>query len=187
MPSAKRPFLAINSDLSSYGSYLGMETLETRRLKLRQWSESDFINLARFYADEDNARYVGGKKDPDQAWRHMALQIGHWNLKGFGYWAVDHRDTNEFIGCAGLWQSPGWPELELGYWLVTEHQGKGYALEACVACIGYAREVLHAKSLVSYIDPRNAPSIRLAKRLGAAHEGTIELATYGSHCVFRHY
>jgi RimJ/RimL family protein N-acetyltransferase len=117
----------------------------------------------------------------------MALLIGHWNLKGFGYWAVDHRDTNEFIGCAGLWQSPGWPELELGYWLVTEHQGKGYALEACVACIGYAREVLHAKSLVSYIDPRNAPSIRLAKRLGAAHEGTIELATYGSHCVFRHY
>jgi hypothetical protein len=52
---------------------------------------------------------------------------------------------------------------------------------------GYAREVLHAKSLVSYIDPRNAPSIRLAKRLGAAHEGTIELATYGSHCVFRRY
>jgi RimJ/RimL family protein N-acetyltransferase len=75
MPSAKRPFLAISSDLSTYGSYLGMETLETRRLKLRQWSESDFINFARYYADEDNARYVGGKKDPDQAWRHMAALV----------------------------------------------------------------------------------------------------------------
>jgi len=78
-------------------------------------------------------------------------------------------------------------ELELGYWLVKDHQGKAYALEACVACIGYAREVLNAKSLVSYINPRNAPSIRLAKRLGAAYEDTIESATYGSHCVFRHY
>ena len=79
----------------------------------------------------------------------------------------------------------GWPELELGYWLVKEHPGKGYALEACLRCIDYARERLNASSLVSYMDPRNVPSIRLAKRLGAAYEDTIELASHGSHCVFR--
>ena len=102
-----------------------MDSIETARLKLRQWKEGDFDNFARYYADEDNARYVGGKKDPDQAWRHMALQAGHWQLKGFGYWAVDEKDTNVFVGCAGLWQSPGWPELELGYWLVKRAPGKG--------------------------------------------------------------
>jgi RimJ/RimL family protein N-acetyltransferase len=166
---------------------LGMESIETKRLKLRQWNESDFTNFARYYADEGNARYVGGQKDPDQAWRHLALQIGHWKLKGFGYWAIDEKDTNEFVGCAGLWQSPGWPELELGYWLVKAHQGKGYALEASQRCIDYARRVLGASSLVSYIDPRNVPSLRLAKRLGATYEDTIELATYGPHCVFRHF
>jgi RimJ/RimL family protein N-acetyltransferase len=154
---------------------------------LRQWNESDFSNFARYYADEDNARYVGGQKDPDQAWRHMALQIGHWKLKGFGYWAVDEKDTHDFVGCVGLWQSPGWPELELGYWLVKEHQGKGYAIEACLRCIDYARETLSAPSLVSYIDPLNAPSIQLAKRLGAKYEATIELASYGPHCIFRHF
>jgi RimJ/RimL family protein N-acetyltransferase len=164
-----------------------MDSIETARLKLRQWKEGDFDNFARYYADEDNARYVGGKKDPDQAWRHMALQAGHWLLKGFGFWAVDEKDTNVFVGCAGLWRSPGWPELELGYWLVKEHQGKGYAHEACLGCIGHARETLHASSLVSYIDPRNAPSIRLAKRLGAVYDGTIELASYGPHCVYRHF
>ena len=67
------------------------------------------------------------------------------------------------------------------------HQGKGYAFEACLRCIVYARENLNAPSLVSYIDPRNEPSIRLAKRLGAVQEDTIELLSYGRHCVFRHF
>lgn len=164
-----------------------MEVIETERLQLRQWNENDFDSFARYYSDEANARYVGGKKDPEKAWRHLALQIGHWKLKGFGYWAVDEKDTNKFVGCAGLWQSPGWPELELGYWLVKEHQGKGYALEACRRCIDFARDVLRAPSLVSYIDPHNEPSIRLAKRLGAVHTDTIELLSYGRHCVFRHF
>ena len=61
--------------------------------------------------------------------RQWALQISHWKLKGIGYWAVDEMRTSEFVGCAGLWQSAGWPEPELGYWLVKEHQGKGYALQ----------------------------------------------------------
>jgi RimJ/RimL family protein N-acetyltransferase len=154
---------------------------------LRQWCETDFSNFARYYADEENARYVGGKKNADQAWRHMALQIGHWALKGFGYWAVEEKQATSFVGCVGLWQSPGWPELELGYWLVKEHQGKGYATEACSRCVDYAREVLRSPSLVSYIDPANQASIRVARRLGAEYEGTIQLDTYGPHCVYRHF
>ena len=164
-----------------------MDGIETARLRLRHWKEGDFDQFARYYADPDDARFVGGQKDPDQAWRHMALQIGHWQLRGFGYWAIEEKETGAFVGSAGLWRSPGWPELELGYWLVKEHQGKGYALEACRRCIEHAREALRATSLVSYIDPRNEPSIRLAKRLGAAYEGMIELASHGSHCVYRHF
>ena len=83
--------------------------------------------------------------------------------------------------------APGWPELELGYWLVKEQQGKGYAYEACLRCVQHARDMLRARSLVSYIDPRNGPSIRLARRLGAVHESTIELAGHGPHCVYRHF
>ena len=78
-----------------------MDSIETARLKLRQWKEGDFDNFARYYADEDNARYVGGKKDPDQAWRHMALQAGHWQLKGFGYWAVDEKEHQRFRWLCG--------------------------------------------------------------------------------------
>ena len=161
--------------------------METERLKLRRWEDGDFASFARYYADAENAKYVGGHKDTEQAWRHFALQIGHWQLNGFGYWAIDEKTTNSFVGCAGLWKSPAWPELELGYWLVKEHQGKGYAQEACRRCKNHALETLHASSLVSYIDPTNAASIRLATRLGAVYEGTIELASYGSHRVYRHF
>lgn len=164
-----------------------MEPIETSRLRLRHWRPEDYGPFALYYADEANAKYVGGKKDPEHAWRHMALQVGHWALKGFGYWAVDEKATNQFVGCVGLWQSPGWPELELGYWLVKAHQGKGYAFEACQRSIEFARTTLNAQSLVSYIDPANAPSIQLAKRLGAVYDGTIELATFGPHCVYRHF
>jgi RimJ/RimL family protein N-acetyltransferase len=164
-----------------------MELIETDRLRLRQWKDGDLTDVARFFADEDSARYLGGRKDLDQAWRHIAAQIGHWALRGFGHWAVEEKGTGEFVGSVGLWQSAEWPELELGYWLVTEHQGKGYALEAAQRCRDYAREDLKARSLVSYIDARNERSIRLAKRLGAKYEGTIELASCGTQGVFRHF
>ena len=164
-----------------------MDSLETARLRLRQWDEGDYEAFARYYADAESARFVGGRKDPDQAWRHMALQVGHWQLRGFGYWAIEEKSTRSFVGSAGLWQSPGWPKLELGYWLVRDQQGKGYAHEACLRCIEYARATLRARSLVSYIDPRNEPSIRLARRLGAVYDRTIELASHGPHAVYRHF
>ena len=58
-----------------------MNCIETERLQLRQWKENDFSAFAAYYADENNAKYVGGQKNSDEAWRHMALQIGHWQLK----------------------------------------------------------------------------------------------------------
>lgn len=164
-----------------------MKCIETDRLQLRQWNENDFEKIAAYYADENSAKYVGGQKNADEAWRLLALHIGHWQLKGFGYWAVDEKHTGDFVGCVGLWQSSGWPELELGYWLVNEHHGKGYALEAALRCKDYARDVLQAGSLVSYIAPNNTASIKLAEKLGAKYEETIELLEHGAHCVYRHF
>lgn len=164
-----------------------MIRIETERLYLRPWAMDDFQALAAFYANEANAKYVGGLKDDDQAWRTLALHIGHWQLMGFGYWAVEEQASGGFVGCVGLWQSAGWPELELGYWLMPKHQGKGYALEAAQRCKIYAQEELQATSLVSYIDPANQPSIHLAQKMGAHYEQTIELLKHGPHQVYRHF
>ncbi len=164
-----------------------MHRIETERLQLRPWNANDVDALEAFYANAANAKYVGGVKDSDEAWRALALHIGHWKLKGFGYWAVDEKENSEFVGCVGLWQSAGWPELELGYWLMPEHQGKGYALEAAQRCKEYAQNDLKAQSLVSYIDPHNTPSINLAKKMGATREQTIQLLEHGPHEVYRHF
>ena len=92
--------------------------------------------------------------------------------------------SGKFIGAIGLWYPEGWPELELGYWLVPEAYGKGYATEAGRASKEYAFDVMGAQTLVSYIEPTNKPSISVAERLGGAFDQTIELLDLGHllHC-----
>ena len=160
--------------------------LETDRLRLRQWREDDIESVAAILADEQSARFLGGICSRDQAWRRMATLVGHWTLRGFGYWAVEVKQTAAFVGGVGLWFPDGWPELELGYWLMPEMQGKGYATEAALAARNYAFEVLEAETIVSYIDPNNEASKRLAERMGAVAEKTIKLLDYGPHVVYRH-
>ncbi|MEN8145669.1 MAG: GNAT family N-acetyltransferase, partial [Gemmatimonadota bacterium] len=76
--------------------------------------------------------------------------------------------------------------LELGYWLMPEVQGRGYATEAGIVARDHAWDAAGAKTLVSYIDPENEASKRVAERLGAVFETTIELLDYGPHCVYRY-
>ena len=74
----------------------------------------------------------------------------------------------------------------MGYWLLKEMPGKGYATEAASAVRNYAFNTVKTKTLVSYIDQENERSKRLAERLGAAHEGDIQLLDFGPHCVYRY-
>ncbi|GJM11178.1 MAG: GNAT family acetyltransferase [Lysobacteraceae bacterium] len=161
--------------------------LQTDRLRLRMWTAGDYPAYAAFYDQPEVTRFVGGQKDAEDAWRHLAMQLGHWKLRGFGYYAVEKKATRDFVGCVGVWQSAAWPETELGYWVVPSAQGKGLALEAASAVLNEAKTAPEITSLVSYIDPSNGPSIRLAERLGAIEDGSIELASFGQHLVFRHF
>lgn len=163
-----------------------MSVRETERLVLRRPEEKDFEPYEQYYSDPQLAKYVGGVADRDGAWRRLAALIGHWELRGYGYWAVEEKASGLFGGCVGLWRSAGWPELELGYWLVPAMFGKGYATEAGAEARDFAFEEVAADSLVSYIDPANDPSKRVAERLGARFDGEIELLSHGRHCVYRY-
>ena len=164
-----------------------MQEIQTERLILRQLREDDIEPYARFFQAHDRARYFGGKRNADNAWRHMVMMIGHWQLKGFGYWAVEELANGNFVGCVGLWKSLDWPELELGYWIDERQLRKGFAEEAGMACIHFARNSLKSPSLVSYIAPDNIPSQKLATKLGAKYEETIELLEQGPHRVYRYF
>lgn len=160
--------------------------LQTERLTFRQWRSSDFEPLAEFFSDPKNAMFVGGQKGREEAWRLMATYVGHYQLKGYSYLAVEETESKKLVGTIGLWNSDPWPETELGYWLLPEMQGKGFAFEAAVKVIEYAFNELNLKTLVSYIDETNQPSIRLAQRLGGTHDGGLELLTFGYHAIYRY-
>ncbi|MDH3245194.1 MAG: GNAT family N-acetyltransferase [Saprospiraceae bacterium] len=163
-----------------------ISSIESPRLLLRPWESRDVEIFIKFYNDKNLARFVGGRKTAEEAWRHLACLIGHWYLKGFGYWAVEEKTSGDFVGCCGLWYSQEWPEVELGYWLLPQHMGKGFATEAGMRSLQYASSTLSLTSVVSYIDPANEPSKKVAKRLGGTFEKTIELLSFGLHEVYRY-
>ena len=159
--------------------------LETERLRLAQWHERHFEGYASFCADEDLCRYAGGTSSRSEAWREMAALAGHWSLRGFGFWAIEDTATGRFAGYAGLWFPEGWPEAEIGWGLLREFHGRGYATEAANKARDYAFADLGWKTAVSYMHPQNIASRRVAERMGAVFEKEIQIAP-GPAMVYRH-
>jgi RimJ/RimL family protein N-acetyltransferase len=159
--------------------------LETERLIMRGWRPDDAEPMAAIYGDEVLSRFIGGPLDSDGTWRLLAMEVGHWHLRGYGMWALEEKDGATFVGFCGLWEPAGWPELEVGWALAGTYQGRGYATEAAACARRYAYDDLRSKTLVSYIHPDNEPSKRVARRLGAVHDDTIELRGHPAE-VFRH-
>jgi RimJ/RimL family protein N-acetyltransferase len=160
-------------------------TLETERLKLRAWGEADFEAYAEIYADDVHARYIGGACSRNDAWRRMAAFVGHWVLRGYGLWALEGRTDGAFKGWAGLWNPEGWPEPEVGWGLVASARGQGIATEAASRARLYAYETLGWTTAISLIVMANLPSIRVAERLGARLERTLNFRDFETG-VFRH-
>ena len=157
---------------------------ETPHLILREPRISDFEAAAAFAAS-DRARFVGGPMGRGEAWRSFAAGAGHWALKGFGMWLVEERATCAVVGRIGLLYPEGWPEIELGWHVYDGFEGKGYAYEAAMAARNYAYDVMGLPPMISFIDPDNTRSRRLAERMGATVEREGEVL--GTLClVYRH-
>jgi RimJ/RimL family protein N-acetyltransferase len=151
--------------------------LSTERLLLRQFEADDVEPYARICADPETMRHIGDGRVLDLvgAWRAVALMLGHWQLRGYGIWAVEERATGELVGRIGLHRPEGWPGLEVGWLLARSRWGRGYATEGGAAAVGYAWRELDAGHLVSLIAPANERSIRVAERLGERPEGDVQL------------
>jgi RimJ/RimL family protein N-acetyltransferase len=156
---------------TSCGRIRGIEPLdipqiETDRTVMRGWRPDDVDPYGRWMADPEVSRYIGGMLDAEQAWRSVAAHIGHWQLRGYGQWAVERKEDQALIGRVGLWNPGGWVGLEVGWTLRRDAWGRGYAQETAHAAIQWAWDNLATEALISVIDPRNAASIKVAERLG---------------------
>jgi RimJ/RimL family protein N-acetyltransferase len=159
--------------------------LETERLRLREWREADLAPFVSFGADETTARFLSETGNPGEAWRRMALQVGHWALRGYGAWALEEKASGQWIGYGGLWNPHGWPEPELMWGLAPGARGRGYATEAARRARDFAYRQLGWTTLISCIAPENVASQRVAHRLGATLERSIELRSRTAG-IYRH-
>lgn len=145
-------------------------TIATERLILRGWGEGDFEGFARFRMSEESCRFIGGPLSRDDAWRAMAAILGHWTLRGYGHWVVERKEAPGYIGHIGLWNPLGFPAPEVGWNLLPEYHGKGYAVEAARAARAYAYGSLNWPTAISTIHPDHHASQKVAAKLGAVLE-----------------
>ena len=157
--------------------------LETNRLILRGPQPEDYPDFKATFSSY-RSRFMGGPLNAYEAWMLYAAEIGHWEIRGFGMWMIHDKASDETFGMAGGWQPAKWPEREIAWIIWPDQAGKGYALEAAHA----VRNFFYANgwdTAVSYIDPKNLDSIRLAERLGATKDKTAATID-GSDAVYRH-
>lgn len=167
---------------------IDIPVIETARLRLTALAERHFDDYAAMLADPASTRWIGDGQPLDRtnAWRSLAMLIGHWQLRGYGMWALELKDTGEFIGRAGLMRPEGWPDLELGWMLKPDFRHHGYATEAGGAILDFAWHSLGAPRVISLVKIGNEASDRVAERLGGEHIEDMDF--FGAHNhVFAYY
>ncbi len=155
---------------------MDVPTLETDRLRLVAPAPRHFDAYAAALADPRLVEQL--ELEPlsrSDAHRGFCAMLGHWQLRGWGGFLVEERATGAFVGRVGIVDWEGWPEPELGWWIVPEDWGHGYAGEAARAVLDFVRGLRRTSRLVSFIRASNTQSIRVAEKLGAAYERDIEL------------
>jgi RimJ/RimL family protein N-acetyltransferase len=119
--------------------------IETERLLLRLPIAEDFEPWAAYMADEESARHIGGQQPRAVAWRGFLSMVGR----------------------LGPWVPEGWPGTEVGWGIVRDVWGRGYAVEGAAAAIDWAFDTLGWSEVIHTIDPANLASLRVAIKLGS--------------------
>jgi RimJ/RimL family protein N-acetyltransferase len=152
---------------------MGAPVIETKRLILRAHRLDDFPALAAMWGDPVIARFISGQPSTqEECWARLLRYVGHWELLGFGFWAVQWKNSARLIGDVGFanWERNISPSLdgrpEGGWVFSTEAHGRGIATEAVNAALAWMDEKFGAKSTACIIGPGNAASIRVAQKAG---------------------
>ena len=152
-------------------------TVVTARLRLRAFRAGDLEAYAAMQANPEVMRYLitGHTATRAEVWRTMATFLGVWPLRGYGMWAVEKIDGGVFVGSVGVFEPLDWLEPEIAYSLDQPFWHQGFATEAASAARDWLFGHFPLARAASFIRPENCASIRVAERLGAVSEGTVEL------------
>jgi len=151
--------------------------LETARLTLRPLALQDFEAYVEFWQNADVVRFITGAPVPrEQTWKRLLSTTGHWQLLGFGFFAIEEKASGRFIGEAGFQEMrrdllPSIEgTLETGWGILPAYHGKGYATEAISAAITWAETAFPSLDYSCIVNPENRISMHLAAKFGFAQD-----------------
>ncbi|SDF80094.1 Protein N-acetyltransferase, RimJ/RimL family [Blastococcus aurantiacus] len=147
-----------------------MSTFTTARLRARPVTVDDVPLFERLWADERVGRTLGGVRDRAQVQQALVEAESHWRRWGFGRWLL--YDDHGPVGTVKLahCEIDGRTEVELGYAVLPECWGVGYATEGSAGALEHARDVIGLGEVVAFALVTNAASLAVMRRLGFRHE-----------------
>ncbi|MFE4196456.1 GNAT family N-acetyltransferase [Paenarthrobacter sp. NPDC056912] len=142
----------------------------TTRLRFREMTLADLDVMSSMLGDPAVMTYYPAPKSREESRAWIEWNQANYARHGYGLWIVQTHDGG-FVGDCGLtWQDVnGRSELEVGYHVRLELQGRRYATEAALACLALARDVVGVGRVVAIIHPDNLASRQVAERLGMRH------------------
>jgi RimJ/RimL family protein N-acetyltransferase len=149
--------------------------IDTPRLILRLPRAEDLDPWAEMMADEPAAKFIGGVMPRAVAWRALMTMIGAWHANGFAMFSVIEKSSGRWVGRLGPWMPDGWPGTEVGWAIVRDCWGKGYAPEGAAAATDWAFDQLGWTDVIHSIDPANVNSQAVARKLGSRNRGPGKL------------
>ncbi len=147
---------------------MGDIVIETGRLHLRPMTSDDVPDLLEVFGDAEAMRFYPAPFDEARMRAWVDWNRRSYETQGHGLWALVQRSTGEVIGDCGLvsQEVDGSPEIEVGYHVRRDLWGKGLATEAALACLEHGFTRFGFRRFVSLIHPQNAPSRRVAAKIG---------------------
>jgi RimJ/RimL family protein N-acetyltransferase len=147
--------------------------LTTDRLLLRQWKDSDYEPFAAMNADPVVMEHFLAPATRAESDAVIERSKAAFAERGFGLWAVEVKETGQFIGFTGMavprFEAHFLPAVEIGWRLAKDAWGNGYATEAARASLAYAFGPAGLEELVSFTATTNKPSQRVMERIGMTY------------------
>ena len=150
----------------------------TERLLIRRMEETDAAFVVELVNDPAWIRYIGdnGVRTVQDAERYIRNgPVAMYVTRGFGLYLVELKESSEPIGICGLIKREGLSDVDLGFAFLPRHRRRGYAREASLAVLAYARSMLGLSRIVAIVSHHNEPSCRLLESLGFRREGRVRL------------
>jgi [ribosomal protein S5]-alanine N-acetyltransferase len=155
-----------------------LTTLETYRLIAEPIGPAHEDELCVLLGDPRVGATLGGALSPPRVAAALHAKTEHWQRHGFGYWFWREKATGAPIGRGGLQRTHvgGRDEVEVGWAVMADRWGEGFATELGAAAVSFGFERLGLAEIVSYTLPTNRGSVRVMEKLGFEFEREVEHA-----------